>query len=48
MFQDNIITCFKDEIVLFITLATYNRLFILEDNIAFNATKHATNYKDYS
>jgi hypothetical protein len=30
--------------MLFIALATFNRLFILKDNIAFNAT----NYKNYN
>jgi len=34
--------------VLFIALATLNRLFVLEDNIAFNATKYTTNCKDYN
>ena len=34
--------------MLFIALATSNRLFVLEDNIAFNATNYIINYKDYS
>jgi hypothetical protein len=34
--------------VLFIALAISNKLFVLKDNIAFNTTNQATNYKDYS
>jgi hypothetical protein len=36
-------TCFKDGIVLFIALATSNRLFVLEDNITFNAKNYIIN-----
>jgi len=34
--------------VLFIALATFNKLFVLKDNIAFNAINYIINYKDYS